>query len=298
MVDNYFYPYFAHFSGRGNVKITTNRVKMLVDIMIIVSYNSKYKVKTKKNIGIQNCVKVIFLSDLHNCVYGNKNDKLYKAIQAEMPDMILIGGDMLVAKEGSSVQEALEFVKKLPHICQVYYTNGNHEQRMKENTDIYGDTYERYKAKLENCGVCFLENKAENIEKNGMKFSIYGLELDSSVNRKFKKADVTEKTVEEKIGKKGKDYSILMAHNPAYMDAYKKWGADLILSGHLHGGLVRCPGIGAVVTPQGFLFPKYSGEMRREGEQTIVVSRGLGSHTINIRLFNMPEVIAIEVCVR
>ena len=225
----------------------------------------KYKVKTKKNIGIQNCVKVIFLSDLHNCVYGNKNDKLYKAIQAEMPDMILIGGDMLVAKEGSSVQEALEFVKKLPHICQVYYTNGNHEQRMKENTDIYGDTYERYKAKLENCGVCFLENKAENIEKNG---------------------------------KKGKDYSILMAHNPAYMDAYKKWGADLILSGHLHGGLVRCPGIGAVVTPQGFLFPKYSGEMRREGEQTIVVSRGLGSHTINIRLFNMPEVIAIEVCVR
>ena len=258
----------------------------------------KYKVKTKKNICIQNCVKVIFLSDLHNCVYGNKNDKLYKAIQAEMPDMILIGGDMLVAKEGSSVQEALEFVKKLPHICQVYYTNGNHEQRMKENTDIYGDTYERYKAKLENCGVCFLENKAENIEKNGMKFSIYGLELDSSVNRKFKKADVTEKTVEEKIGKKGKDYSILMAHNPAYMDAYKKWGADLILSGHLHGGLVRCPGIGAVVTPQGFLFPKYSGEMRREGEQTIVVSRGLGSHTINIRLFNMPEVIAIEVCVR
>ena len=256
----------------------------------------KYKVKTKKNIGIQNCVKVIFLSDLHNCVYGNKNDKLYKAIQAEMPDMILIGGDMLVAKEGSSVQEALEFVKKLPHICQVYYTNGNHEQRMKENTDIYGDTYERYKAKLENCGVCFLENKAENIEKNGMKFSIYGLELDSSVNRKFKKADVTEKTVEEKIGKKGKDYS--MAQNPAYMDAYKKWGADLILSGHLHGGLVRCPGIGAVVTPQGFLFPKYSGEMRREGEQTIVVSRGLGSHTINIRLFNMPEVIAIEVCVR
>lgn len=31
-----------------NVKITTNRVKMLVDIMIIVSYNSKYKVKTNK----------------------------------------------------------------------------------------------------------------------------------------------------------------------------------------------------------------------------------------------------------
>ena len=129
-----------------------------------------------------------------------------------------------------------------------------------------------------------------------MKFSIYGLELDSSVNRKFKKQMLRRKRL-KKNRKKGKDYSILMAHNPAYMDAYKKWGADLILSGHLHGGLVRCPGIGAVETPQGF-FSEIFREMRREGEQTIVVSRGLGSHTINIRLFNMPEVIAIEVCVR
>lgn len=51
----------------------------------------KYKVKTKKHRHSKLC-KSDFLSDLHNCVYGNKNDKLYKAIQAEMPDMILIGG--------------------------------------------------------------------------------------------------------------------------------------------------------------------------------------------------------------
>ena len=83
-----------------------------------------------------------------------------------MPDMILIGGDMLVAKEGSSVQEALEFVKKLPHICQVYYTNGNHEQRMKENTDIYGDTYKQMQSKAGKVvEYAFWRIKAENIEK-------------------------------------------------------------------------------------------------------------------------------------
>ena len=142
MVDNYFYPYLLILAA-GEIYRETHTFRV-----------RKYKVKRKKHRHSKLC-KSDFLSDLHNCVYGNKNDKLYKAIQAEMPDMILIGGDMLVAKEGSSVQEALEFVKKLPHICQVYYTNGNHEQRMKENTDIYGDTYERYKAKLENCGVCF-----------------------------------------------------------------------------------------------------------------------------------------------
>lgn len=254
----------------------------------------KYGIETKKILEKQNRVKLIFLSDLHNCIYGNENDELYEAIRAERPDMILIGGDMLVGREGSSPQVAFDFVKRLPQICQVFYANGNHEQRVKENTEVYKDTYKRYKNGLEQYGVCFLENESKRIEKNGNFFDIYGLELDSSVNRRFTKANVTAKTVEKRIGRKEDHYSILMAHNPAYMDAYKEWGADLILSGHLHGGLVRCPGIGAVITPQGFLFPKYSGEMRKEGEQTVVVSRGLGSHTINIRLFNMPEVILIE----
>lgn len=48
-----------------------------------------------------------------------------------------------------------------------------------------------------------LENKAENIEKNGMKFSIYGLELDSSVNRKFKKQMLRRKRLKKK-SEKGK----------------------------------------------------------------------------------------------
>mgnify|MGYP000582777615 CR=1 FL=1 len=60
-------------------------------------------------------------------------------------------------------------------------------------------------------------------------------------------------------------YHILLAHNPSYMEAYKEWGSDLILSGHLHGGCVRLPGIGGVITPQAFLFPKYSGRDDRGG---------------------------------
>ena len=75
------------------------------------------------------------------------------------------------------------------------------------------------------------------------------------------------------------------------MEAYKEWGSDLILSGHLHGGCVRLPGIGGVITPQAFLFPKYSGEMTVEREQTIIVSKGLGTHTFNVRLFN-------QMCIR
>lgn len=261
---------------------------------------TRYNVKSHKVNQNKESIKILFLSDLHNRTYGNSNERLYLAILDENPDLILIGGDMLVGKEGESEDVAIDFVSKLPAICPVYYANGNHEQRIKENRHVYGNLFQEYKYRLEEQGVRFLENKSDEIEIRGTKFHILGLELDSSVNRKFKKADVTVSTLEDLIGSSNnKDFTneeiqILMAHNPAYMDSYKGWGADLILSGHLHGGLIRCPGIGGIVTPQGFFFPKYSGEMHQEGKQTIIVSRGLGSHTINIRLFNTPELIAIQ----
>ena len=86
-----------------------------------------------------------------------------------------------------------------------------------------------------------------------------------------------------------------MAHNPVYMEAYKKWGADLVLCGHLHGGIVRIPWLGGVISPQFRLFPKHSGELTKEGEQNMVVSKGLGTHTIKIRFLNMAEVIVLHI---
>ena len=101
--------------------------------------------------------------------------------------------------------------------------------------------------------------------------------------------------IEERIGERSGDtYRILMAHNPAYMDVYWEWGADLVLSGHLHGGVVRLPLVGGVITPQMQLFPRYSGDMYKGKDgQSCVVSRGLGTHTVNVRLYNMAELVSL-----
>ena len=203
---------------------------------------------------------------------------------------------MLVGKEGASCDKAREFVEQLPGICPVIYANGNHEHRVKENTEIYGEMYRDYKLFLEKRGVHFLENESIRVELGDRDLLICGLELPLSSYRKFSKESVTSGDITELLGRPAAEdaCTILLAHNPAYMDAYLEWGADLILSGHLHGGLVRVPGIGGIVTPQGFLFPKYSGEMTKEGDQTVIVSRGLGTHTLNIRLFNTPELISVQ----
>ena len=258
-----------------------------------------YTIESQKFKGFSRDLNLIFLSDLHNRVYGEKNEPLLQAIRNEKPDLILIGGDMLVGKEDASYDIALDFTSQLPEIAPVLYATGNHEQRMREKPEIYQAAYADYRQQLKDRGVLFLENGSCRIEAGTVLLEISGVELPSASYKKLKKLPIQASDIAEYLHKDSVSvtedsvYRILLAHNPAYMNAYKGWGADFILSGHLHGGVMRLPGIGGVITPQAFLFPKYSGEMTKEGEQTIIVSRGLGTHTINIRLFNQPEVVSI-----
>ena len=89
-------------------------------------------------------------------------------------------------------------------------------------------------------------------------------------------------------------YTVLLAHNPDFFPVYAEWGADLVLSGHVHGGMVRIPGWKGVVSPNIRFFPKYDGGKFEEGKSTMILSRGLGMHTIPVRLFNPGELIVID----
>lgn len=238
---------------------------------------------------------IIFVSDLHNHEYGTHNEELIRAIQKEKPGLILIGGDVLVGKEDISYEVAAEFVEAVCKIAPVYYANGNHEQRMKERPEKYGEAFSAYQKRLRKAGVHFLENESESLEMNGNRLCLTGLELQMEVYEKMKSHIVTKEDVTEKVGKANQDQiQILLAHNPEYMDTYLEWGADLALSGHLHGGLICLPNGKSVITPQFHLFPKYAGEMKKQGEQVSIVSRGLGTHTVNIRLFNPAELIVLR----
>lgn len=260
---------------------------------------TNYTVKHKKLRFSTKEQVIVFLSDLHSHVYGQHNDVLIEDIRRQKPNLILVGGDMMVGRKEPVSKETVSFLCRLPEIAPVYYANGNHEQRMKE-TKSYGDLYPSYKKKLMKAGVHFLENETEEMILDGQKIQITGLEIPMPAYEKFKKYVLNEedirKCLKEKITKKNyaDTFRILLAHNPVYFKAYKKWGADLTLSGHLHGGIFRIPGFRGVITPQAFLFPKYSGEMTTEGEYTIIVSKGLGTHTVNFRVFNRPELVVVR----
>nr|WP_288665158.1 metallophosphoesterase [uncultured Dorea sp.] len=255
---------------------------------------TKYRICSQKLNGIKREKKIIFLSDLHNRMYGEENERLLESIRNQHPDLILIGGDMLVRKDGNSYDKTVHFLAKLPGICSVYCANGNHEQKLKELPDKYEQSYEEYKKALTASGIHMLENASETVKLEEVPVKLSGLEIPLGAYARFGKKELSLKEITDRIGEHGDDYQILLAHHPGYMKEYLAYGADLILGGHYHGCVVQLPGIGGVISPNFTLFPKYSGGIYQEGEQTAVVSRGLGTHSVPLRLWNWPELIVLE----
>ena len=235
----------------------------------------------------------VVLSDLHNKSYGMKNEKLIKAIDKLAPEAILIAGDILTAKPGKSYEVALNLMKNLACKYPIYYGMGNHETRLFLYPEVYGDMGKNYEADLNKIHVRFLKNESQECKDN---IRITGLDMKREYYKRFKKNPMDSSYLPNTLGKiKPEKYEILLAHNPDYFEEYADWGADLVLSGHVHGGMMRLPVLGGVVSPAFKLFPKYDGGIFKQGTSTMILSRGLGMHTIPIRIFNPGELISLNI---
>lgn len=238
--------------------------------------------------------RVVFLSDLHNRQYGKDNAQLLAAIEEAEPDAVLVGGDMINGKYGEKLDRAVNLLRTLREEYPIYYANGNHEHRIKLYPETYGDEAERFEAALTELGIVPMVNT--HVQLPGLNLSIYGSEIDKSYYRRYTTPEMAPGYLSRLLGSPDPGiYTILLAHNPDYFPQYAGWGADLVLSGHVHGGIVRIPFWGrGLLHPGVRFFPKYDGGVYHEGNSTMILSRGLGIHTIPFRLFNPGEVIVID----
>lgn len=253
-----------------------------------------YHLQSKK---IKSPVTIVMLADLHNHVFGENNEILLGEIKKLSPDFVCLAGDMLIGHSQIPYEIGQKVVMDLAKDYLVFYGLGNHETRMKHDVDIYGTRYEDYMAPIKALGVQVLVNENTKISVGENQFRIYGYDLPMKYFKKFNRYVFEEKQMEEVLGAcdTSEDcYNILLAHNPVYFKQYAAWGADLTLSGHLHGGIIRLPIIGGIITPQAKLFPRYSAGKYKIDEKRMIVSRGLGTHTIPIRFNNKPELSVIH----
>ncbi len=285
----------------GSTVIRVLEIALLVAFVISIIYDSTRFVKREYVIRSEKILKnsrIVLLSDLHNKCFGHKNEDLIKAVEEASPDFILIAGDMVTAAERKTkYEEPIELLSYLASKYPVFYANGNHEYRIKTYKEAYGDLYEEYKEKLIRCGVRLLEN--DKVYLSDTNIEIFGLEIGKKYYKRFQQNTMEEGYIDNLLGKKeDRAFRLLIAHNPDYFKEYVKWGADLTVAGHLHGGVMRLPWLGGVISPMVRFFPKYDGGMFVEDDSVMVVSRGLGMHTIPIRIFNPGELIIIDLCRR
>ncbi|HKM05194.1 MAG TPA: metallophosphoesterase [Lachnospiraceae bacterium] len=242
---------------------------------------------------VQKDYSFVVLSDLHNKSYGKNNKRLMKAIQRLKPDSVIVAGDMITGKKGDGYQNAISLMEGLALDYPIFYGNGNHEYRMRMNPEYYGSMYDDYVSQLNRSGVALLMNKKKDLLQENI--VIHGLEIDRKYFNKFKVPPMEDSYLEKLLGKTDqKKFQILIAHNPDFFPKYAKWGADLVLSGHIHGGVINLPFLGGVISPTFHLFPKYDGGLYEIGKSKMILSRGLGTHTVPIRMFNPGEVIFVK----
>ena len=258
--------------------------------------SSQYRLDTEK-VPEGEEVRLLLLSDLHGRCYGARNRKLLEAAKRMSPDLVLVAGDLVTGHRPGSYAVALELLRNLAERTPVFYAPGNHEQKLQARE--YQGRGEDFSKAFKKAGVSYLENGSDTCEIRGIPFRVTGLELPLSRYRRKGRRPLTVEELEALIGRADpRVFQVLVAHHPGYAPAYDDWGGDLTVSGHLHGGMVRLPGIGGLLSPEPALLPAYSGGLYRLSKTTLVVSRGLGDHTLPLRLFNSCELVLIRLCAR
>lgn len=227
--------------------------------------------------------RIVLVSDLHKRQFGREQRELIRRIAKLKPEYIIIAGD-LISRTVTDYTETEQLLRRLCAIAPVILSEGNHE------ADLPPSLYREFRQTVARSGALYLHNSYARV--GGI--TIAGLALPPEYYRGgarfgyLPKCVCTAETLHQLLGNCPPE-TLLLAHNPLYFASYAAWGAALTLSGHVHGGAVRLPIVGGLLSPERTFLPRYDKGRFRIGAAEMIVSAGLGK----LRLFNPPEVCLI-----
>ncbi len=228
------------------------------------------------------------VSDVHNEARGEGNAALLRALREAAPDLICITGDFLDSRR-TDLDFALELAGQLAEIAPAVYVTGNHEARRMDLSAL--------EAGLAARGVQVLRDDWMPLARGGEEIALLGLDDPGfAAGEDWTLAeglDQTQARLSALLAQAGDRFSLVLSHRPELLPAYAEAGADLVLSGHAHGGQVRLPGIGGLFAPGQGILPRLTSGVHARGETRLVVSRGLGNSAFPLRVFNPPEIVTV-----
>lgn len=231
--------------------------------------------------GFDGC-RVVVLGDLHSTWFGEKNETLLEAVRAQEPEYIFLVGDLLDAFQDVPDGYARETAAGLTAIAPTYYVTGNHEWALRDVPEL--------KKALEAQGVTVLSNQFVTLERDGDTVVLAGVDDPNG----YADQKSPETLAEEVRAAHGDPFWMLLAHrNNHFPEQYSLLGADLVISGHGHGGVIRLPFTDGLLSTDRTFFPTYTAGLYEKNGSTLFVTRGLGNSGPVFRLFNRPEVAVV-----
>ena len=228
--------------------------------------------------GFEGC-RIVVLSDLHGAEFGKENADLFAAVAAQNPEYIFYLGDLEDRFRGAAAGYAESVAAGLSAIAPTYYVTGNHEWALHGVPEL--------KERLENNGMTVLSNRFVTLERNGDTLILAGIDDPNG----YADQKSPETLAAELYAAHGDPFWMLLAHrNDRFAPQYSLLGADLVLSGHGHGGIIRLPFTDGLLSTDRTFFPSYTAGFYEENGSTLFVTRGLGNSGPSLRLFNRPEV--------
>lgn len=231
--------------------------------------------------GFDGC-RIVVLGDLHSTYFGQENQQLLETVRAQNPEYIFLVGDLVDAFRDIPEDYPSETAQALSSIAPTYYVTGNHEWAAGDVPELKGT--------LEAQGVTVLSNQFVALERNGNTLILAGIDDPNG----YADQKSPETVAAEVYAQYGDPFWMLLAHrNDHFPEQYSRLGADLVISGHGHGGLIRLPFTDGLVSTDRTFFPSYTAGLYEENGSMLFVTRGLGNTGNSFRLFNHPEVAVV-----
>jgi hypothetical protein len=229
---------------------------------------------------------ILQLSDLHMSKMGRRERRVTRMIRDLSPDILAITGD-LAFDDVSGRQLAAMALGARPREG-AFAISGNADVR-------HPGFYAGVRRVMREAGIRFLENEHIMLRRGGASIVIAGVD-DPHSGR-----DDLGRAVE---GAPDDRFTLLLSHTPAIIVAAIEVGADVVLSGHTHGGQLALPFIGPLYTRsghgKGLAAGLLGGESLRKvidldpGRTQVYVSRGIGSSFLPLRFLAPPEIALLE----
>lgn len=223
--------------------------------------------------GLKSPLRLAVVSDLHS----ENRDGVLKLLEDLSPSAVLCPGDVIHRADPN--EKGFDFLRRSSALFPTFLSMGNHE--VKHGIDV--------REQLRATGAVLLDNEFCSFGE----INIGGLSTGYSVDMPQSRVKMPPRPKLEALSDffDADGFKLLLCHHPEYFAPYLKDAkADLVVSGHAHGGQWRVFGQGIFAPGQG-LFPKYT-----EGlyENKLLVSTGLSNRTKIPRIFNPRTLIMIN----